>query len=104
MNVQFMNSYLENLFQGKAVSGKPKYSSDIVEKFKRTILKLQFADSLRELSNQRGLHFEALRGDYKGFFSVRVDKSYRLILSLKKEKRIQVAEVIMVHDLKNHYQ
>ncbi len=104
MTVQFKNTYLEKLFQGKTVPGKPKYSSDIIVKFKKTILKLQYADNIRELKSQRGLNFETLKGDYKGYYSVRVDYSYRLILTLDKDNQLAITEVLSVHDLTNHYQ
>ncbi|MBN8782486.1 MAG: hypothetical protein ABS85_00130 [Sphingobacteriales bacterium SCN 48-20] len=104
MVVYFENPYLEKLFQGKAVPGKPKYSSDVVVKFKKTILKLKYADNLRELKSQRGLNFEALKGNYKGFYSVRVDYSYRLILSFDTDGNLAVNDVVLVHDLTNHYQ
>ena len=104
MVVQFENTYLERLFEGKAVPGKPRYSSEVIAKFKKTILRLQYADSLRQIKSVRGLNFEALKGDLKGFYSVRVDYSYRLILTVGPDDRIKVAEVITVHDLSNHYQ
>ena len=104
MIVQFKNSYLEALFQGKAVPGKPRYSNDVVVKFKKTILKLQFADNIREIKAQKGLNFEGLKGDYKGFFSVRVDRSYRLILTVDKDENVTIADILSVHDLTNHYQ
>ena len=104
MLIQFQNSYLEKLFEGRAVPGKPRYSSDVIVKFKKTILKLQYMDSFSELARHKGLNFESLKGDYKGYFSVRVDKGYRLILSVDKSGTIHVSEVLMVHDLTNHYQ
>ncbi|HEX9510337.1 MAG TPA: type II toxin-antitoxin system RelE/ParE family toxin [Puia sp.] len=104
MVLQFKNAYLEKLFEGKAVPGKPKYSSDVVTKFKKTILKLRYADSLREIKNQKGLNFEALKGDLKGYYSVRVDYSYRLILTVDKDETIRITEVLTIHDLTNHYQ
>lgn len=104
MNVKFKNAYLEKLYQGKAVPGKPKYGSDVVTKFKKTILKLKNADSFRELKSQKGLNFEALKGNYKGYYSVRVDYSYRLILSLEKDGELKVTDVILVNDMTNHYQ
>ena len=103
MQVQFKNAYLEKLYEGKTVLGKPKYSSEVITKFKKTILKLQFVDSFRGLSQHKGLNFEALKGDYKGFYSVRVDRSYRLILSVDKSGTVQIKEIIIVHDLNNHY-
>ena len=104
MTVQFKNTYLEKLFQGKTVPGKPRYSSDIIAKFKKTILKLQYADNIREVKSQRGLHFEALKGDYKGYYFVRVDYSYRLMLTLDKDIQLSITEILSVHDLTNHYQ
>jgi len=104
MQIQFKNSYLEKLFEGKAVSGKPRYSSDVIAKFKKTILKLKYMDSFSELSRHKGLNFESLKGDLKGYFSVRVDKSYRLILSVDKAGTVEVSEVLTVHELNNHYQ
>jgi toxin HigB-1 len=61
-------------------------------------------DSFRELSTHKGLNFESLKGDYKGFYSVRVDRAYRLILSVDKTGVVHIDEVITVLDLNNHYQ
>jgi toxin HigB-1 len=104
MVLQFKNAYLEKLFEGKVVPGKPRYSSDVIAKFKKTILKLKYADSLREIRSLKGLNFEALKGDLKGFHSVRVDYSYRLILTVDKDEKIKIAEILTVHELTNHYQ
>jgi proteic killer suppression protein len=104
MNVQFRNAYLEKLFEGKGIPGKPRYGSEVIMKFKKTILKLKYADNLREIKAQRGLNFEALKGDFRGYYSVRVDYSYRLILSVDDDKNVRIAEILTVHDLTNHYQ
>jgi len=104
MNLQFKNSYLEKLFEGKAVSGKPRYSSEVITKFKKAILKLKNADNIREIKNLKGLNFEALKGDLKGYYSVRVDYSYRLILTVDKNETLKITEILTVHDLTNHYQ
>ena len=104
MIVQFKNAYLEKLFEGKVVSGKPRYSGEVITKFKKTVLKLKMADSIGEIKTQKGLNFEGLKGDLKGFYSVRVDYSYRLILTVDKDETIRIAEVLTIHDLTNHYQ
>ncbi|HVV05777.1 MAG TPA: type II toxin-antitoxin system RelE/ParE family toxin [Puia sp.] len=104
MLVQFKNAYLERIFEARPVAGKPRYSSAVILKFKKTVLKLKYADSLKEIKAQRGLNFEALKGDLKGFYSVRVDYSYRLILALNKDDILTIAEIITIHDLTNHYQ
>jgi|SRR5437868_6563456 len=104
MKIQFKNAYLEKLFQGRAVPGKPRYSNDLVVKFKKTILKLSYAEDFNKLREQRGLNLESLKGNLKGFFSVRVDKSYRLLLSVEKNGMVKIKDVVFVHDLTNHYQ
>ena len=103
MIIQFNNAYLQKLFEGKQVSGKPKYSQDVIQKFKKTVLVLMNTESIRELRNFRGLNFEALRGDFKGYYSVRVDLQYRLILSIEKGS-VVVTDILVIEDLTKHYQ
>lgn len=103
MIVAFNNGYLQKIFEGKQVTGKPKYSQDVILKFKKTILMLQNTGSIKELRKFRGLNFEALKGDYKGYYSVRVDLQYRLILSVEKGT-VVITDVLIIEDLTNHYQ
>lgn len=103
MTITFNNPYLQKIYEGKQVGGKPKYSSDVILKFKKTVLMLQNTDSIKELRKFRGLNFEALKGDHKGYFSVRVDLHYRLILSVEKNSII-VRNVLIIEELTNHYQ
>ena len=93
MIVQFKSAYLEKLFEGEAVSGKPRYSDEVIDKFKKTVLKLRLADNIRDIKDQKGLNFEGLKGNLKGFYSVRVDYSYRLILGVEKQETIRIIEV-----------
>ena len=65
---------------------------------------LKFTDSISELKKFRGLNFEALKGDFKGFCSVRVNIQYRLILSIEKDKSVVVSEIVVIEDLSKHYQ
>ena len=94
---------MQNLFEGKPVTGKPKYQGEVITKFKKTILILQYASSLNELKRLNVLNFEGLRGDMKGFYSVRVDKKYRLILRIEREMMVTITEVLIAEDLTNHY-
>ncbi|MBX9784154.1 MAG: type II toxin-antitoxin system RelE/ParE family toxin [Chitinophagaceae bacterium] len=104
MIVKFKNAYLEKIFENKAVAGKSKFSSEVIVKFKKTVLRLQSASSIREIRSFKGLNFEALRGNLKGFYSVRVDRGYRLILTVDEEGEVIIKEVFTIHDLNNHYQ
>ena len=103
MIIQFNNAYLQKIFEGKQTTGKPKYGQDVILKYKKTVLMLQNTGSIKELRNFRGLNFEALKGNFKGFHSVRVDLQYRLILSVEKGS-VVVTDILIIEDLTKHYQ
>ena len=90
------------LFQGKEIPGKPKFSDEVVKKFKKTVLMLQYAENIAQIQQLKGLNFELLKSDLKGWCSVRVDLKYRLILSVESENLI-AAEALIVEELTNHY-
>jgi proteic killer suppression protein len=102
MTIRFNNDYLELLFQGEDLPGKPKFSDEVVKKFKKTVLMLQYAESIVQIQQLKGLNFEFLKGDMKGWCSVRVDLKYRLILSVEGENLI-TAEALIIEELTNHY-
>lgn len=105
MIVAFNNAYLQKLYEGRSITGKPRYANGVLTKFKKTVLMLKNMESVRELKKFRGLNFEALKGDYKGYFSVRVDYHYRLILCIgETDQAIVIREILVIEDLTNHYQ
>jgi proteic killer suppression protein len=55
-----------------------------------------------ELSKFRGLNFEALKGDKKSVYSIRVDDGYRLEFSLDSDM-IVLTEIVIIEELSNHY-
>lgn len=100
MIIKFNNSYLEKLFEGKEVK-KLIYSKEVVIQFKKTVLRLQIADNTHQLRQFRSLNFEALKGDKKGLYSVRVNKQYRLEFMIENDNLI---EIILIEDLSKHYE
>lgn len=102
MLVKFENDYLENLFIGKPLKGKPKYSDVVVSKFKKCVLILKNIENSMELSKFRGLNFETLKGNKKGLYSIRVDDGYRLEFSLESDI-ILLTEIAIIEELSNHY-
>ncbi|NCI46150.1 type II toxin-antitoxin system RelE/ParE family toxin [Sediminibacterium soli] len=103
MNIRFNNEYLEKVFRSQRLPGKPRFNTEVILAFKKTILKLRSAGSLKELYNLKELNLEALKGDYKGFYSVRVDQKYRLILSVEAGGTIGISEILVIEELTNHY-
>jgi toxin HigB-1 len=102
MEIYFNNTYLEKLYEGLPVSGKPRYSEEVIEKFRQKVLVLQNSDNTTELRQLISLNFEALKGDKKGLHSIRVNLKYRLEFLIEKN-RITLNEIIFIEDLSNHY-
>lgn len=102
MIVIFNSVYLEKLYQGKPIK-KVVYSNEVVNQFKKTVLRLKNADSTFQLRQFRSLNFEALKGDKKGLYSVRVNKQYRLEFKIENDT-INLVEIIYIRDLSKHYE
>jgi toxin HigB-1 len=102
MEVRFTNPYLEKLYTGLSISGKPKYKEEIVEKFRKRVILLEQTENTIELRKFKSLHFEALKGDKKGLYSIRIDKKYRLEFYIEKDK-ISLCEIVLIDNLSNHY-
>jgi toxin HigB-1 len=102
MIIKFNNQYLQDIYQNKPVSGKPRFDNSVVKKFKKVIQILKFVENSKQIYNFKGLHFEKLGGDMAGYYSCRVDIKFRLILSIETDA-ILVREVMVVEDLNNHY-
>jgi proteic killer suppression protein len=102
MDVYFKNIYLEKLFQGLYNPGKPEYNENVIKLFRQKIRLLQSLDSISELKQFRGLNFEALKGDKKGLYSVRIDMKYRLEFGIEKNV-VTLKDIILVENLSNHY-
>ena len=102
MIVRFYDEYLESLYKGEQ-KGKPRFSGEVIFKFKRTINILKNIENSNELKLFRSLNFEQLKGG-KGLkhFSVRVDLHYRLIFRLE-DDQIHLSEMISIKELSNHY-
>ncbi|MDX2047792.1 MAG: type II toxin-antitoxin system RelE/ParE family toxin [Chitinophagaceae bacterium] len=102
MEIHFNNAYLEKLYAGLPVSGKPRYNEDVVNKFRNKIEVLKQVDNTIQLRHFKSLNFEALKGDKKGLYSIRVDIKYRLEFAIERNK-ITLHEIILVEDLSKHY-
>jgi proteic killer suppression protein len=103
MQIQFKDEYLEKIYSNQKVKGKPIFSDKVILQFKKTVLKIRYAENTVELRQQSGLHFEALKGDKKGLYSVRVNKQYRLEFKIENDI-ITLVEIILIEHLSKHYE
>lgn len=102
MVTKIENQELEALYKGHTFRGKPKYPKEVIIQFAKRVKMLENAQSITEIRNLKGLNFEALKGNLKGKYSVRVNDKYRIIL--RREKQELIVEVLIIEDLSNHYQ
>lgn len=103
MVIKFNDKYLECLIKDEKIKGKPKFSSEVILKLKKTLKILQRMPDTKSLRTLNSLNFEALKGNRYGFFSVRVDYRYRLIFSIEQDL-IVISEIIIIEEITNHYQ
>ncbi len=87
MKIRFKSDELENYFTTplSEIKGKLPVPKEIIMQFKKKVLILMSIESVEELSFFRSLHFESLKGERKGEYSIRLNLQYRLIFSLEKE-------------------
>ena len=106
MQVSFADEYWQQLYVGRA-PGKPKFSASVIRQYQKTIRALSQAESTDQLRQFRSLNFEALRGNLQGYHSVRVNRQYRIILTVVKDK-IQLSgieeEALIVEKMNKHYE
>ena len=105
MKISFADDYLLTLYRGTP-PGKPKYQLAVVKQFRKTVRFLQTASDTKQLKQFRSLNFEALVGKWEGYHSVRVNRQYRLILTVLNDE-VQISEVgeeeIIIEEMNNHY-
>jgi plasmid maintenance system killer protein len=55
------------------------------------------------MNTAKGLHFEALKGEKKGLYLVRVNKQYRLEFKIENDV-IKLVEIILIENLSKRHE
>ncbi|MDE6381091.1 MAG: type II toxin-antitoxin system RelE/ParE family toxin [Muribaculaceae bacterium] len=104
MVVTFEKTYLKELYeQGQCSDKKHRFQPNIVKNYRKRIEQLQSAPTPETLRQFRSLHFEALKGDRLGLFSIRVNDQYRIEFSLKSGIDKTILTICNIVELSNHY-
>lgn len=105
MDIYFDDEDLEKLFQGEKLKGKPLYQDAVIQKFKKTVLKIDQFSRMEDLYQLKSLNFESLSGSKKGLYSVRVDSKYRLELTIERieDNGLFIKDIIRIVRMSNHY-
>lgn len=96
MNIEFDDEDLEELeLNPNATAGH----GDSVDKgFRKVMQALRAAVDERDLYTTRGLRYEKLKGDRSHQHSLRINKQWRLIVELRKDKGYKQIGVISIED------
>ena len=102
MIIHFNDSNLEDLYKLPIGDlGKRQFSKEVIKHFKAKVGILSNANDLSDISKIKGMHLEKLKGkEYKGCYSVRANKQYRIIFNEIKNGKIE----ILILELSKHYE
>lgn len=104
MVVAFKKDYLKELYEKGSCSDKQhRFQPPIIKLYKRRIEQLQAAPSPESLYRFNALHFEALKGDKAGLFSIRVNNQYRIEFALDSVPDNAIIKICKIVELSNHY-
>ena len=74
----FGNRLAEDVYADRRVAATRHLPPDLYASARRRLLYLHDADGLRDLRVPPGNRLEALRGDRKGWFSIRINDQWRI--------------------------
>jgi len=103
MIVTFEEVYLKELYEiGKTSDKKHRFQPSIT-RYKDRVNLLKKSVSKEELFPIKSLHFEALHGDKKGRFSIKVNDQYRIEFTLDENLEQPILTICNIVELSNHY-
>lgn len=79
----FGNRLAEDLFEDVRTKETKKFPPELFRIARRKLLYLHDADDLNDLKVPPGNRLEALKGDLKGFFSIRINDQWRAVFEWK---------------------
>lgn len=105
MNISFNNRLLIDLYEGNKITHKQFRSNlNLVKQYIKTVNKLKSVEKVEQLFQYAGLNYEKLKGNFKGYSSVRINNQYRLIFEevTGEEEPLQIV-LFKLEEISNHY-
>ena len=104
MIVTFEEEYLDNLYKkGETGVKKYRFRPQVVRGYQKGVKYLIQAQRKEDLFPFKSLHFEALRGDKEGRFSIKANDQYRIEFTLTETDDEPVVTICNIMELSNHY-
>lgn len=79
----FGNQIAENLFDDKRTKVNRQFPPELFRAARRKLLYLHDADQLSDLKVPPGNRLESLKGDLKGYHSIRINSQWRIVFQWK---------------------
>jgi toxin HigB-1 len=79
MLISFANQLAEDLFYDKKTRETRRFPNELRRVARRKLLYLHEAASLSDLKVPPGNRLEALKGDLRGYYSIRINDQWRLV-------------------------
>lgn len=98
MEFRFKDKKLEKLYTEEV--GARFYPPAVINKFFELMATIDAAPDEREFYRLKSLHFEKLRGERENQYSMRLNRQYRLILTLETDKD---GRYVLVVEISDHY-
>lgn len=93
----FGDKRTEDLFEGISSRETRKFPSDLIKVAVRKLDMLNAAYQLEDLRSPPGNRLEALKGDLKGFYSIRINDQWRIIFQWQNGNALAV-KIVDYHD------
>lgn len=105
MIVTFDKEYLKILYtEGRSIEKKHRFQPEVIKRYKRCIDYLKAAANKEALFLFNSLKFEALKGDKKGLFSIRVNDKYRIEFTMEETVDHPTLTICNIIERSNHYE
>jgi proteic killer suppression protein len=106
MEVSFNHQILADLYEGKKVPDKQFRSNPIlIKQYIKTVNKLRSILKVEQLFQFAGLNYEKLKGNLKGYSSVRINQQYRLIFEeVSDDKEPFQVVLFKLEEISKHYE
>lgn len=86
----FGNQLAENLYDDKNTKETRLFPPELYRIARRKLLYLHDADQLSDLKVPPGNRLEALKGDLKGYYSIRINNQWRIVFQWKDGNAFEV--------------
>jgi proteic killer suppression protein len=91
MILDFADRATEDVFNGsKSKTARRRLPQELWPAAQRKLDRLNRASELRDLADPPGNRLEALKGDYAGFYGIRVNDQYRIVFRFENGDARQV--------------